>query len=146
MSHANPVRRTTTSVDVYLAGDDLDGSLTTLDDVIREALPHGARALWEGVFWGGTEQTIIGYGDITQPRPGGKTASWFLIGLARQSRHFTLYVNAAEGRDYLSKQYGPQLGKTKVGAASIAFKSASDLDLDTLADMVRHAGRIVEHH
>lgn len=145
MSQANPVRRTTKSVAAHIRGNDPDGSLAILDSVINGALPLGARALWEGVFWGGTQQSIIGYGDIDQPRPGGRTASWFLVGLARQSRHISLYVNAADGRDYITKKYGPLLGDTKVGAASIAIKSAASIDLDVLADMVEHAGRLVEH-
>nr|WP_255426461.1 DUF1801 domain-containing protein [Pseudonocardia sp. C8] len=117
-----------------------------LDPVITAALPGGARRMWEGVLWGGTHQSIIGYGDIEQPRPRGAPVSWFLVGLARQTNHLSLYVHAAEGRDYLSTSYGPRLGRTRVGAASISFRSAADLDLAVLDEMVRHAGRLVEWH
>ena len=145
MPSANPVHRTTASVDAYLAGADPDDSLATIDSIIRRALPRGSRALWQGMFWGGTDQTIIGYGDIEQPRPGGATVPWFLVGLACQSRHLSLYVNAAEDGEYLSKRYGPRLGVTKVGAAAISFTSAQALDHEVLAELVAHAGRVVEH-
>ncbi|WP_061960320.1 DUF1801 domain-containing protein [Demequina flava] len=138
------MERTAESVDEFLAqGDsDADGTLTAIDAVIVAALPDGTRTLWRGIFWGGSEQAIIGYGDITQPRPRGADVEWFLIGLARQKDYVSLYVNAADGRQYLSKEYGPRLGKTKVGAASISFKSVEDVDLEILAEMARHAGRV----
>ncbi|HLT84459.1 MAG TPA: hypothetical protein VKZ83_09530 [Phototrophicaceae bacterium] len=138
------MRRTDTSVDAFIAHNDPDGSLATLDGVITAALPGATRVLWQGVFWGGTDQSIIGYGATVQPRPRGADVEWFLVGLARQSASLSLYVNAAEGKQYLAKVYGPRLGRTKVGSASISFASADALDLDVLDEMVRHAGRLVE--
>ena len=138
------MRPTDTSVDAFIAANDPDGSLATLDGVITAALPGATRVLWQGVFWGGTDQSIIGYGATVQPRPRGAGVEWFLVGLARQKNHLSLYVNAAEGREYLAKAYGPRLGRTKVGSASISFASADVVDLDVLDEMVRHAGRLVE--
>jgi len=138
------MRPTDTSVDAFIAANDPDGSLATLDGVITAALPGATRVLWQGVFWGGTDQSIIGYGATVQPRPRGAGVEWFLVGLARQKNHLSLYVNAAEGREYLAKVYGPRLGRTKVGSASISFASADVVDLDVLDEMVRHAGRLVE--
>ncbi|PYG01971.1 hypothetical protein SAMN05216184_101436 [Georgenia satyanarayanai] len=138
------MRPTDASVDAFIAANDPDGSLATLDGVITAALPGATRVLWQGVFWGGTDQSIIGYGATVQPRPRGADVEWFLVGLARQSTSISLYVNAAEGKQYLAKLYGPRLGRTKVGSASISFTSADVLDLDVLDEMVRHAGRLVE--
>ncbi|RPF28309.1 hypothetical protein [Georgenia muralis] len=100
--------------------------------------------LWQGVFWGGTEQSIIGYGKIEQPRPKGRTVEWFLIGLARQKNYLSVDVNAADDGAYLAKTYGQRLGRTKVGSASVSFTSADDVDLGVLDELVRHAGRLVE--
>lgn len=144
MSDSSSMRPTTASVDAFLSADDPDGSLARLDAVITGALPGASRVLWQGVFWGGTEQSIIGYGHIVQPRPRGKDVEWFLVGLARQRRHLSLYVNAAEDGIYLAKSYGQRLGRTKVGSASISFASADDVDLTVLDELVRHAGRLVE--
>jgi hypothetical protein len=98
--------------------------------------------LWEGVFWGGTEQSIIGYGTIEQPRPRSRTVEWFLLGLARQKNYLSLYVNAVEDGAYLARAYGKRLGRTRVGSASISFASADDFDLEVLREMAAHAARI----
>src|SRR5690606_4274767 len=138
------MRPSDTSVDEFIAGNDPDGSLATLDGVIAGALPGATRVLWQGVFWGGTAQSIIGYGATVQPRPRGSSVEWFLVGLARQQNYLSLYVNAADDGAYLSRIYGKRLGRTKVGSASISFASADVIDLDVLDELVRHAGRISE--
>ena len=107
-----------------------------LDRLISRAMKGQSRILWEGVFWGGTTQTIIGYGDFIQARPRGKTVEWFMVGLALQKNHFSLYVNAVEGGQYLGQKYRKKLGKVRIGSASIAFSRLEDVDLDVLADLV----------
>lgn len=138
------MKKSNTSPDTYLS--DIEGerreTLLTVDGIIRAAMPDRSRTLWEGVFWGGTEQTIIGYGDLIQPRPRGETVEWFLIGLAQQKSHISLYVNAVEDGKYLGATYGDRLGKIKLGSASIGFKKIGDLDLDVLAELAAHAHRI----
>ncbi|GMA37294.1 hypothetical protein [Demequina litorisediminis] len=142
------VRPTGADVAGFLAADAAaaDTTLVTVDAVLTEALPSASRRLWRGTFWGGTEQTIVGYGDIVQPRPRGGDVEWFLIGLARQKRHVSLYVNAAEGRQYLARTYAAPLatrpGAVKAGAAVLTFTDASALDISVLADLARHAARL----
>ena len=144
----DPVRATADDVHAWLAepGVDDDGSLRTLDTALTTALPDATRRLWRGTFWGGTTQAIIGYGDIVQARPQGADAEWFLLGLARQARYVSLYVNAAEGRDYLSRAYAERLAapgsSVKAGAAALTFLAAADVDLDVLAELAHHAGRV----
>lgn len=70
--------------------------MLAIDDVVVAAMPGASRRLWTGTFWGGTRQTIVGYGDLRQPRPRADPVDWFILGLARQQRHLSLYVNAAE--------------------------------------------------
>ena len=94
------------------------------------------------MFWGGTEQTIIGYGDIRQPRPRGDEVEWFLVGLARQKNNFSIYLNAVEDGAYLGKQFADRLGKVKVGAASIGFRHLAAVDLDVLTEMLEYADSI----
>ena len=45
-------------------------------------------------------------------------------------------MNAADAGGYLGKQHAAALGKVKIGAASIGFARASDLDLDELDRML----------
>ncbi|WP_084130744.1 DUF1801 domain-containing protein [Demequina sp. NBRC 110055] len=147
----NPVRPTSDSVHDFLVADAAaaDASLAVIDAALAAALPGASRRLWRGVFWGGTEQAIIGYGDIVQQRPRGASVEWFLVGLARQQRHVSLYVNAADGRDYLSRVYAGRLAapgrKVTAGAAVLTFRSAEDIDLDVLSEMARHAGRLATY-
>lgn len=68
---------------------------------------------------------------------------WFLVGLAEQSRHLSLYVNAADGEGYLVRRYAPRLGRVKVGAAAITFRTLDDLDVEALHELLVEARRIV---
>ena len=119
--------------------DDVRRTMVELDQIVSPCLPGRPRTVWEGRFWGGTDQRIIGYGDIVQPRPRGADAEWFLVGLARQARHYSLYVNAVEDGRYLVASYADRLGKVKVGSASIAFARLENIDLDELRSLLARA-------
>lgn len=138
------MERVDTSPDEHIQSldDGVRAGMKVLDATIAAALPGRARVLWEGVFWGGTEQSIIGYRDIVQARPRGNDVEWFLIGLARQKDHYSIYVNAAEDGQYLGKLYADRLGKVKVGSASIAIRNVDDVDLGVLTELIQHADRI----
>lgn len=139
------MERTDTDVDGFLAeeqgprGDDL----RALDRIFSEELSGLERVLWEGPMWGGTEQRIIGYGGITQPRPRGASVEWFLVGLAMQQKHLSVYVNAAEDGEYLVKGHAAELGKVKVGSAAVTFASLADVDEQALRSLIRRARELV---
>lgn len=122
--------------------DDVRSTMEALDALIVAAMPGRTRSLWTGTFWGGTEQTIVGYGEIVQTRPRGEDVEWFAVGLARQKRHYSLYVNAVEDSQYLAQAYADRLGKVKLGAASIGFARLDDIDLATLRELLEHADRV----
>ena len=107
-------------------------------------MPGRRRALFVGTFWGGTDQQIIGYGHIVQSRPKGEEVHWFLVGLARQKDHYSIYVNAVDEGKYLGQQYAGRLGKVKLGSASIGFKRLEDLDLDGLEELMQRAHEITD--
>ena len=133
------------SPDGYLASiadDGIRAEMVRIDELISSVLTNRQRVVWEGVFWGGTEQSIIGYGDLVQPRPKGKTVEWFLVGLARQKHYFSLYVNAVTDGVYLGRQYVDRLGKAKAGSASITFGSLDDLDIDVFREMLQRADEL----
>jgi hypothetical protein len=124
-----------------LDGPDAD-SLRALDAVIAEVFSGLTRELWEGVFWGGTEQSIIGYGRTVQARPGKPTVEWFVVGLARQKNHLSVYVNAAEDGAYLVQRYKGRLGKVTVGSAALTFTSIDALELDAFRALLQDAARV----
>lgn len=113
-----------------------------LDEVISTAMTGQSRVLWEGKFWGGTEQSIIGYGDFTYQR-GKETLEWFKVGLAAQKSYISLYVNAADEQGYLSRRYAERLGKVKLGSSAISFKSSDDIDLEVLREMLAETIRLL---
>ena len=135
------MKKTRKSPTVYLASlpADVRGPMQQLDRLISRIMKGKGRVLWEGVFWGGTTQAIIGYGDFTQSRPRGKSVEWFMVGLALQKDYMSLYVNAVSEGKYLAHAYGSRLGKVKIGSASISFLKLEDIDLDALAELVTAA-------
>jgi hypothetical protein len=132
------VQRLGTDPDDHLRSfpDDVRDDMVALDAMIVAAMPERRRDVWQGTFWGGTEQTIIGYGDLVQPRPRGLEVEWFIVGLARQRRHLSVYVNAVRDNAYLLGGFADRLGKVKVGAASISFRRLADLDRDGFTELV----------
>ena len=132
------------NVDEYLAtleGPDAD-SIRALDAIIAEVFSGVTRELWEGVFWGGTEQTIIGYGHVVIARPKKPTVEWFVVGLARQKNHLSVYVNAAKDDQHLVQHYKGKLGKVKIGSAALNFASVDSLELDAFRALLEDAARL----
>ncbi len=138
------MERVETSPDEYIANQepDIRKVLEELHTLIKTALPDQDYCMWEGVFWGGSEQQIIGYGNFSYQRSDKKQVEWFLVGLARQKNYFSVYVNAVEGKRYLAEIYDSRLGKVKTGKSSVSFRNLSDVNLDVLSEMIEHAGRL----
>ena len=110
--------------------------METLDRAITERMPGQTRVLYEGKLWGGSDQNIIGYGKFRYTNSSGKTVEWFMVGLAAQKSHISIYINAVDDDGYLVPRYKDRLGKAKVGSASIGFKSLADVDIDVLMELV----------
>ena len=138
------MQKVSTSPDEYLQSlpDEIKKDIETLDEEISKAMPGENRVLWEGKFWGGSNQNIIGYGDVVYKRPK-DDIEWFIIGLAAQKNYISLYVNAVEGKQYVAEKYKDRLGKVKVGKSSISFKNLSDVNLDILVELVKQAKDIM---
>ena len=139
------MKRVESSPDDYITSQapDIRVVLAELHALIRAALPDRDCCMWEGVFWGGSEQRIIGYGNYSYLRSDKKPVEWFIVGLTRQKNYFSVYVNAVEGKTYLAELYDLRLGKVKIGKSSISFRNRADVNLDVLREMVEHAGRII---
>ena len=140
------MKRVESSPDDYIASQppNIRVVLEELHTLIKIALPDRDCCMWEGVFWSGSEQRIIGYGNYSYQRSDKTQVEWFIVGLTRQKNYFSVYVNAVEGKIYLAELYGPRLGKVKIGKSSISFRSRADINLDVLREMIEHAGRIVK--
>lgn len=113
--------------------------MQTMINLVTKIAPELEAAVWKGVFWGGSEQNILGFGEYDYTTKDGKTDSWFLIGLARQKAYYSLYVNAVKDGQYLLKDYKDKLGKVKIGASNVSFTKLENVAFDPLEEMLREA-------
>ena len=58
--------------------DGVREDMAELDAEITEIMAGQERVLWEGVFWGGSEQQIIGYGAQVYVDSSHKEIDWFV--------------------------------------------------------------------
>ena len=139
------MERTTKDVDDFLGG--LQGKrgddMRLLDGAIQERMPDAGRHLYEGTFWGGSDQQIVGYGVMDYTNRSGEEVEWFVIGIAEQKNYLSMYVNAVAEGEYLLREYSDKLGKAKVGSASISFDSVDDLQIGPLFEMIDRAAESV---
>ena len=123
--------------------DGIREDMRSLDAAIAPIFAGHERVLWEGVFWGGTQQHIIGYGAYTYRGRSGATGEWFVVGIAAQKGAYSLYVNAADDGQNLMKRQGATLGKAKLGSAVASFKRFADIDLPAVVAMAIRARDLV---
>ena len=136
------MQRSSTTPDEHIASlpEDVRVDIAALDAELSRIFAGHERVLWEGPMWGGTHQRIIGYGAYRQAsRSGGDAVDWFVIGLAVQKAHLSLYVGAAEDGQYLAKRYADRLGKVKVGSANVTFRRLADVELPVVLEMAERA-------
>lgn len=135
------MQRSTTTPDAHIASlpDGVREDVASLDAAISGVMAGEERVLWEGTFWGGTQQHIIGYGSYHYRGRSGAEGEWFIVGLAAQKHYLSLYVNAADDGQNLGKVYASRLGKVKAGGANLQFKRAADIDLAVVREMVQRA-------
>ena len=138
------MQRSGRSPDDYIASlaDDVRPDIERLDQEITRVMKGHERVLWEGKFWGGSDQHIIGYGTYAYKGKSGASGEWHVIGLAQQKNYITVFVVAAEGGVYLTEAYKDRLGKAKMGKSSISFKRLSDIDLPVLLELIARARQV----
>jgi hypothetical protein len=107
------------------------GEIRQLDELIRRTAPElGAPYLESG---------MLAYGRYHYKYASGREGDWFLVGLASRKAYISLYVNAADGEQYLAETYRERLPATDIGRSCVRFKKLANVDLDTVADLVRAA-------
>lgn len=139
------MQRSDTPPDDHLASlpDAVRDDMTRLDAAISRVMHGLDRVVWEGKFWGGSEQRIIGYGDYRYTARDRSEVDWFIVGLAAQKNHLSVYVSAVEDGAYLTRRYADRLGKVKVGSSAISFKRLADVDLDVLLELVARSRELM---
>jgi hypothetical protein len=138
------MKKTDTNIQDFLESVSQEGKadMQALHKIISKAASDREIVMYEGKFWGGSDQKIIGYGEWSYKRSDRKQVDWFMVGLAKQKNYITVFVNAVEDNEYVAEKYKDELGKkVKVGKSSISFKSLDDVDLEVLENVVKKAFR-----
>lgn len=104
--------------------------IDTLDNLIRSAAPK-----LKPVF----SYNMLGYGNFKYTNYKNEIIDWPIVAVASQKNYVSVYVCAVKGDQYLGELYKDRLGKVNVGKSCIRFKKITDIDLDTLAEIVRTA-------
>ena len=138
------MQRSEMSPDDFLASlpDDVRDDMVAIDRALAPVFAGDERVLWEGPFWGGTQQHIIGYGSYHYRGRSGAEGEWFVVGLAAQKKYFSVYVNAADDGEPLTQRYASRLGTVKAARSNLQVKHASDLDLDVLRELAARAREV----
>jgi uncharacterized protein YdhG (YjbR/CyaY superfamily) len=82
---------------------------------------------------------MLGYGKFKYLGYKKEWLDWPVIGLASQKNYISLYVCAVEGKEYIAEKNKKDLGKVNVGKSCIRFKKLEDVDVKTLAKVLKAA-------
>jgi hypothetical protein len=106
--------------------------LRELDKLIRETAPG-----LEPVLFGGMTGKMLGYGMQPYKTKSMKVESeWPVVALAAQKNYISLYVCALVDGQYMAEVYQDRLGKVSCGKSCIGFRKLSDLNLDTVKEIL----------
>lgn len=84
-------------------------------------------------LWG---ENIVGFGDHHYKYASGREGDWFIVGFAARKQNLTLYLTYGFEQD---TDLMAQLGKHSSGKACLYVKRLSDVNLDTLRELVRRS-------
>lgn len=137
------MQKTATPVDSYIKSipENYQESVAALDKIISKEFKGLTRVMWEGVFWGGSEQKIIGYGDLTMVGSSKKPVDWFVLGLTAQKNYIAVHVVVIQDKKYLLENYVSKLGKVKGSKSAFNFQNIEDLNMDTFKEIVKSAAK-----
>jgi hypothetical protein len=104
-----------------------------LHDFIRKTTPKQKPFMIAG---------MIGYGPFHYKSKSGREGDWALIGLANQKNYISLYVCAADGKQYVAEKYVKDLPKTSIGRSCIRIKKNEDVNFDVLKKILLEAEKL----
>jgi hypothetical protein len=89
-----------------------------------------------------TSHGMIGYGRYHYRYKSGREGDWSTVGLASRKGYISLYINASGGRhEYMAESYRDRLPKADIGRSCVRIKRLSDVDVATVAELVREAAK-----
>lgn len=130
-----------TQIETYLAAQPASkqADLRTLHARIQQLAPDARLWFLDGRDDSGkiVSNPNIGYGDLTIAYANGNARDFYRIGLSANTSGISLYVMGLDDKTYLSRTFGPTLGKASVTGYCVKFKGLKDLDPATLDDLLR---------
>lgn len=99
-----------------------------LHDLIRETAPELEPTMEFG---------MLGYGRYAYTYASGREGEWMKVGVANNKQYISLYCCAANEDGYVAEQYKERLPKANIGKSCVRFKRLSDLDEETLKDLIK---------
>lgn len=82
---------------------------------------------------------MVGYGSFPYKNYKKELVDWPVISLANQKNYLSLYICAMDHGSYIAEKHKHNLGKVSVGKSCVRFKKIEDLNLTTLATVLRRA-------
>lgn len=80
-----------------------------------------------------------GYGSFKYKNYKKEIIDWPTVSLASQKNYISLYICSVQNGEYVAEKYKNEMGKVSVGKSCIRFKKITDLNLDTLAKVIKIA-------
>ena len=82
---------------------------------------------------------MLGYGSFPYKNYKKELIDWPVISLANQKQYMSIYVCAIDHGSYIAEKFKKDLGKVSVGKSCIRFQKIEDINLPTLAHILRFA-------
>ncbi|HEY2706842.1 MAG TPA: DUF1801 domain-containing protein [Caulobacteraceae bacterium] len=132
-------------IDGYIAGqpEPKREDLRTLHRLMLKTSPNCRLWFLDGRNEAGkvVSNPNIGYGVQTKEYASGETREFYQIGLSANTTGISIYIMGLDDKTYLSKTYGPALGKAKITGYCVKFRSLGDVNLGVIEQMVaNHLG------
>ena len=102
--------------------------IQALHDMVREEAPELEPTMEFG---------MLGYGKYHYKYKSGREGEWMKIGIANNKQYISLYSCAADEDGYVAERYKDRLSKANIGKSCVRFKRLSDLDEETLRELIR---------
>jgi uncharacterized protein YdhG (YjbR/CyaY superfamily) len=102
--------------------------IQVLHDMVREEAPELEPTMEFG---------MLGYGKYHYKYKSGREGEWMKIGIANNKQYISLYSCAADDDGYVAERYRGRLPKANIGKSCVRFKHLSDLDEETLRELIR---------
>ena len=97
--------------------------IKTLHEFIKKTIPDEKPHIMSG---------MIGYGTFHYKSKSGREGDWAIVALSSRKNYISIYICAADGKQYVAEKYKQSLGKVNIGKSCITFKKVEDIDLSVL--------------